>query len=81
MSEQNLELVREIYEFSQRQHEPDYDRLDPDVQWHTRADLPDTTTYRGHAGAKTLIDEWSGAFDDLSVDIEEMIDAGDRWLR
>jgi ketosteroid isomerase-like protein len=78
MSEQNLELVRKSYEFVQREHEPDFDRLDPDIQWHTRADLPDTTTYRGHDGAKTLIDEWLGAFDDLSVDIEEMIDAGDR---
>jgi uncharacterized protein len=78
MSEQNVERVREGYEFADREHEPDYDLLHPDIRWHTRADLPDTATYRGHDGAKALIAEWVGAFDDLRLDVEELIDAGDR---
>ena len=52
--------------------------LHPDILWHTRADLPDTATYRGHDGAATLIAEWVGTFDDLHLDVEEVIDAGDR---
>jgi ketosteroid isomerase-like protein len=78
MSEENVERVRESYEFVDRQHEPDFDLVHPDIRWHTRADLPDTATYRGHDGVATLMAEWLGAFEDLHVDVEELIDAGDR---
>ena len=78
MSQENVERVREGYEFVDREHEPDFDLLHPDIQWHTRADLPDSATHRGHDGAAALMAEWFGAFDDLSVDVEELIDAGDR---
>jgi len=70
--------VRDAYEFVDREHAPDLDLLDPDIRWHTRADLPDTATHRGHDGVKALMAEWFGAFEDLSVDVEELIDAGDR---
>jgi ketosteroid isomerase-like protein len=78
VSLENAQRVRESYEFVAREHEPDFDFLHPDIRWHTRADLPDTTTHRGHGGAATLMAEWFGAFDDLGLDIEELIDAGDR---
>lgn len=78
MSAENVERVRQSYEFVDREHEPDFDLLHPDIQWHTRADLPDTATHRGHDGAATLMSEWFGAFDDLRVDVEELIDRGDR---
>ena len=86
MSQENVERVREAYEFVNRQHAPDFDLLHPDIQWHTRADLPDTATYRGHEAVAGLMAEWfSGAFEDVRVDVEELIDAGDRvvavlWL-
>jgi ketosteroid isomerase-like protein len=78
MSQENLERVRESYEFVDRQHKPDLDLLDADVQWHTRADLPDSTTHRGHEGVVAFMAEWWEAFDDLHADVEELIDAGDR---
>jgi len=78
MSEENVERVREGYKFVDREHEPNLDLLHPDVRWHTRADLPDTATHRGHDGAATLMAGWFGAFDDLRVDVEELIDVGDR---
>jgi ketosteroid isomerase-like protein len=78
MSEENVERVREGYKFVDREHEPNLDLLHPDVRWHTRADLPDTATHRGHDGAATLMAAWFGAFDDLRVDVEELIDVGDR---
>jgi len=77
MSEQNVARVREGYELVDREHHPDFDLLHPEIRWQTRADLPDASTHRGHDGATALMDEWFGAFDDLSLDIEEMIDAGD----
>jgi ketosteroid isomerase-like protein len=75
-----MERVRESYELVDREHEPDFDLLHPDVRWHTRADLPDSATHRGHDGAKALFAQWFGAFDDLRVDVEELIDAGDRVI-
>jgi ketosteroid isomerase-like protein len=78
MSEENVERMRKGYEFVDREHAPNFDLIHPDILWHTRADLPDTATYRGHDGAATLMAEWFGAFDDLHVDVEELIDAGDR---
>ncbi len=78
MSQENVERVRASYEFVDREHEPDFDLLHPDIRWHTRGDLPDTAMHSGHDGAATLMAEWFGAFDDLHVDVEEVIDAGDR---
>lgn len=78
MSAADVERVREGYEFVDREHEPAFELLHPDILWHTRADLPDTATHRGHDGAATLMAEWFGAFEDLRVDVEELIDAGDR---
>jgi ketosteroid isomerase-like protein len=79
VSQENVERVRRAYEFVNREHAPDLDLLHPDIQWHTRADLPDSATYRGHDAVAALMAEWfGGAFDDLRVDVEELIDAGDR---
>jgi len=79
MSEEDVERVREGYEFVNRAHEPDFNLLDPEIRWHTRADLPDTATHRGHDGVAALIAEWfGGAFDDVHVDVDELIDAGGR---
>ena len=72
MSQANVEIVRAAYETG----EPDFDFLHPDVKWHTRADLPDSTTYHGHDGVTKLASEWFELFDDLRFDPEEFIDAG-----
>jgi ketosteroid isomerase-like protein len=78
MARENVERVREAYEFVDREHEPDFDLLHPDIKWHTRADLPDSATYSGHDDVATLMAEWfEGAFDDIRVEVEELIDAGD----
>jgi ketosteroid isomerase-like protein len=77
MSQANEERLRAAYESAARMHGPDFDFLDPDVEWHTRADLPDSATYRGHDGVAKLFSEWLESFDDLRFDPEEFIDAGD----
>jgi ketosteroid isomerase-like protein len=77
VSQENVEKLRAGYESAAGRREPDFDFLDPDVEWHTRADLPDSATYRGHDGVAKLFSEWSALFDDLRFDPEEFIDAGD----
>jgi ketosteroid isomerase-like protein len=78
MSQENVARVRASYEFVDRKHEPDFALLHTDIRWHTRADLPDAAVHRGHEGAAALLAEWFAAFDDLGVDVVELIDAGDR---
>ncbi len=78
MSRENVERFRQSIEIVNRTHGPDVDFMDADFEWHTRADLPDPAVYRGPGGAARLMAEWNAAFDDLRVDIEELIDAGDR---
>jgi ketosteroid isomerase-like protein len=51
--------------------------FDPEIEWHTRADLPDSGVHRGHEGAAALVQEWVGSFEDLHFDIEDVIDRGD----
>jgi len=58
MSRENVDRVRASYEIVERTHEPDFDLLHRDIEWHTRADLPDTGTHRGHDAAAKLLSEW-----------------------
>jgi ketosteroid isomerase-like protein len=78
MSRQDVETVRATWESFNRTHRPDFDALHPDVRWHTRSDLPDSDTHHGHDGVARLASDWVGSFDDLRVEAEELIDAGDR---
>jgi uncharacterized protein len=77
VSQENVEKLRAAYESAAVRREPDLDFLDPEVEWHTRADLPDSATYRGHDGVAKLFSEWFAVFDDLRFDPQEFIDAGD----
>ncbi len=45
--------------------------------WKTREDEPDAGVYEGHGGIARLMDFWADNFDDLSVEPEEFVDAGE----
>ncbi len=82
MSE-NLDLVRSIYaetgrgDFSLLQREAELRAVyAPDFEWHTRQDLPDAGVRKGYEGLARLAREWADAFDDLQLDADELIDAG-----
>jgi ketosteroid isomerase-like protein len=77
MSQENVEAVRRAYQHFNRTHAPAYELFDPNVEWHTAADLPDTGTHRGHSGVAGLFSAWAGSFDDFRADVEELVDAGD----
>ena len=78
MSQENVESIRGVYEVFNRTHRPPYELLHSKVEWHTAADLPDSSTYRGHGGVEALFSEWVSFFGgDFRADIEEILDAGD----
>ena len=78
MSQENVDIVRALWETFNETKAPVLDAVHSDVKWHTRADLPDSDTYHGHDGVAKLASDWVGAFEDLRVEPEELIDAGDR---
>jgi ketosteroid isomerase-like protein len=81
MSQATVELVRAAYEWGNRKRELDLaDVLHPNFAWHTRVDLPDAGTRNGREGVMRLRAEWVDALDDFHVELDEVIDAGDRVI-
>ena len=81
----NVQIVRSLYAKTQRgdfsflhRERELRDFYAPDFEWHTRENLPDAGVRRGYEGLARLRAEWAEAFDDLRVDVDELIDAGDR---
>jgi ketosteroid isomerase-like protein len=51
-----------------------YGVWDPEIEWHTRSDLPDSRTYRGRRDLARLMAEWIEAFDSLRMDPVEIFE-------
>ena len=84
MSQENVELVRSIYalfergDFSLMDRESEWHGVfEPDFEWHTRDDLPDAGVRKGYEGIVRLRDEWVESFDDMHIDVNELIGFGD----
>jgi ketosteroid isomerase-like protein len=87
MSQENVEIVRQAfaaYEAAVSAPNPQdairasIERFaDPEIEWHTSSDLPDSGVYRGHDGVAALIQEWLNSFEDYRVDPEEFIGRGE----
>ncbi len=78
MSLQNVEIIRGAFEQWAETGRLAFEYLDQEVEWHTRADLPDSGVYRGHGGVAALSKEWGASFDDPRFEVEDYLDRGDR---
>jgi ketosteroid isomerase-like protein len=80
MSQENVEILRAVYErwrlgdFWTR----DAFRDDVEVVW--AADIPDVGTYHGLAGLEASARQWFSAWDELRIEAEKFIDLGERVL-
>jgi ketosteroid isomerase-like protein len=72
MSSERAERWRPAFEAFNRTHELDLENYHPDVEWHTRADLPDSGTYRGREKIARMVAGWVEAFEDLRNEPGEM---------
>jgi ketosteroid isomerase-like protein len=85
MSEENVEVVRRVYEASARR---DTDAIlalyDPKVEWDSsripESRLTGQEHIRGHEGMRALFREWSEAWESFEDECEDLIDAGDQVI-
>lgn len=76
MSQANVEAVQEAYADFAVTGEPRWDRLHEEIEAHDH-DVMDAGEYRGHAGFRRWIEDWSSAWAEFSMDPEEFLDVGD----
>ena len=84
MSEENLEVVRQVYEAATRRDTATILTLyDPEVELDASAlgvEGRGGDTFRGHEGLRSLFDEWHESWGEIAYDYEELIDAGDQVI-
>jgi ketosteroid isomerase-like protein len=77
MTQPNVVLVTEILARFVASGEISWELLDRDIEVRDH-DVIDAGAYRGHAGFARWLENWGAAWADYSVEVEELIDRGDR---
>ena len=77
MSQENVEIVSEVFEPFARGDFGWFAELADDFEFVTSPELPDAGTYRGAAAARWML-EWVDSFDGHTIEVTETIDAGDK---
>jgi ketosteroid isomerase-like protein len=82
MSEENVEIVRGLFEAFQGAADPEaiIAALDPAIVWQVRSDLPDAQTYTGHEGFRGLLDAFEEVLDESWYQPLEFLEAGDQVI-
>jgi ketosteroid isomerase-like protein len=77
VSERDVELVRGLYEaWIVGDEEGALAAVDPEIEWIEPPDAPDSDTHRGPAGIAYSMERWREPFDDWTMAVEEIRDAG-----
>jgi ketosteroid isomerase-like protein len=77
MSQENVEIVRAMYEQFARGDFSAWDDLPDDVEFVTSPEVPDAGTYRGVAAIRWM-KAWVESFEGHTIEAREIIDAGDK---
>ena len=75
MSQENVEIIRRSMEHFKRTGEWLWDVIDPEIEIHDN-DVPDGDVFRGHAGWLKWERTFDSAWERVSIEPEEYIDAG-----
>jgi ketosteroid isomerase-like protein len=80
MSQENVEIVRRQLEaYLSGDNETALSYYDAEVEFDASV-RPEGQVYRGHEGVSEAMRVWTGAWEDWSVEFEQLIDAGDKVL-
>jgi ketosteroid isomerase-like protein len=81
MSQENVKIVRAVYEAVDR---GDLDTaksyMHPEVEFHTYVQSPQAGVYRGKEAVLRYNEDLFGQFESLRIEVEELVDAGDRVI-
>jgi ketosteroid isomerase-like protein len=72
----NVEVLEELYARFNATGEVDYSRVDPEVELHSRPDVPDGRVFRGVDGLAEFFAETAKAFDPIRWEPLEFIPEG-----
>jgi ketosteroid isomerase-like protein len=86
MSQENVEIVRRMYELFNRwgvhprgERNPEIPpRLHPEIEFHTHASAPEAGVYRGRDAVIEYHERVFGQFESVRIELEELLSAGDR---
>ena len=79
MSQENVEVVRGALEaFMRGDAETALSAYSPDSEWDDTRFRPEGKVHRGRDEINEVVRIWVGAWTDYSIEIERVIDAGDR---
>jgi ketosteroid isomerase-like protein len=77
MSQENVEIVRRSYEAFMR-GEGTLSAYSPDAEWDDTRFRPEGKVHRGRDEIAELVRTWVGTWTDYSIELERVVDAGDR---
>ena len=79
MSQGNVEIVRSAFAAGERDGlDGLLSALDPEIEWTTTGAFIEAATYQGHEGVRGYLGAMEDEFDDMRIDPEEFIDAGEQ---
>jgi ketosteroid isomerase-like protein len=80
MSQENVELVRRAYAHTQATGQAYVEGFAPGFVWDMSKyeGWPEQQLYEGGDGAQRFLDDWTGAWDNWELAIEEICDGGDK---
>ena len=82
MSQENVEIVRRVYDAVARHDSAVvYSLYDPEVEWdfsrHPIGDIMSRKRHHGHQGLRDWFREWRGSWETIDDELLELMDAGD----
>jgi ketosteroid isomerase-like protein len=76
MSRENVALVRRTLGAFMSTGEPAWEAMDDKIECYDH-DVPEGGHHRGHEGFVRFVENWSEAWAEWSLDVQEYLDAGD----
>lgn len=78
MSQENVEIVKELTRRFAAGDRVLREYFDPDIVWDTSASgMPSAGVYHGHQGVERFFGDWLAPWDDYEIETSDCIDAGD----
>ena len=77
MSQENVEVVRRFVDGWNETGEPHFAEVDPDVVWIIDPGAFLAGTYHGHDGFRTVVGRMAEVFDQVHVEVDDLVEAGD----